>query len=56
MKFRIGTITVLMVVVLIAVKTCYRPHPGRIWEHVPAAVRAAAADQDVTTHNLSLNR
>ena len=46
MKFRIGTITVLMVVVLIAVKTYYRPHLGRIWEHVPAAVRAAAADQD----------
>ena len=51
MKFRIGTITVLdaiitclvMVVVLIAVKTYYRPHLGRIWEHVPAAVRAAAA-------------
>jgi hypothetical protein len=43
---RIGTITVLMVVVLIAVKACYRPHLGRICEHVPAAVRAAAADQD----------
>ena len=46
MKFRIGTITVLMVVVLIAVKTYYRPRLGRIWVHVPAAVRAAAADQD----------
>ena len=46
MKFRIGTITILMVVVLIAVKTYYRPNLGRIWEHVPAAVRAAAADQD----------
>ena len=45
MKFRIGTITVLMVVVLIAVKTYYRTHVVRIWEHVPAAVRAAAADQ-----------
>ena len=54
MKFRIGTITVrdaigtiiVMVVVLIAVKTYYRHPLGRIWEHVPAAVRAAAADQD----------
>ena len=46
MTFRIGTTAVLIVVVLIGVKTHYWSQLRRIWEQVPAAVRAAAANQD----------
>ena len=46
MTFRIGTTAVLIVVVLIGMKTHYRSQRRRIWEQVPAAVRAAVANQD----------
>jgi DNA-directed RNA polymerase subunit RPC12/RpoP len=46
MTFRIGTTAVLIVVVLIGVRIHYRSQLRRIWEQVPAAVRAAATNQD----------
>ena len=46
MTFRIGMTAVLILIVLIGVKIHYRFQLRRIWEQVPAAVRAAAANQD----------
>ena len=45
-KFPGRTITVLIVVVLIVVKSNHRLHRGMIWQQAPAVIRAAAANQD----------